>query len=321
MIDVVVSRKQLEARDIISLELTRNDGGILPAFSAGAHIDVHLPGGLVRQYSLCNPPGETHRYVIGVLREAHSRGGSAALHDVVAEGQLLKISEPRNNFALVPGAKRTVLFAGGIGITPLLCMAEQLSQVGAEFTLHYSARSMERLAFRERIEQSAYAKNTHFYVDDGLGAPRFDLASALAEHTPDTHIYVCGPAGFIEHVLTGAKERGWEDDQLHREYFEADPAVLAGPEESFQIQIASTGERFTVPEGRSVVDVLTDNGIEVLVSCEKGMCGSCVTGLVEVQGELDHRDMFLSPKQHAARNVFTPCCSRATSGSVLVLDL
>jgi vanillate O-demethylase ferredoxin subunit len=164
---VRVARKQREALDIDSFELVAANGEPLPVFTAGAHVDVHLPGGLLRQYSLCNPPGETHRYQIAVLRDAHSRGGSQAMHDLVKAGDTLQISSPRNHFELVPDAQRHVLLAGGIGVTPLLCMAEQLVSTAANFELHYCVRSRERTAFEARIANSRLAPHVKFHWDDG----------------------------------------------------------------------------------------------------------------------------------------------------------
>lgn len=320
MFDVIVSRKVREATDIFSFELVRADGGELPPFAAGAHIDVHVPGGPMRQYSLCNPPGERHRYVIAVLREPQSRGGSIALHDAVEEGERLTIGAPRNLFPLADDAGRTLLLAGGIGVTPLLSMAEALAQRGAEFELHYCARTPERMAFADRIRASAFADRVSFHFDDGADAQRLRLDVVLGGSRAGTHVYVCGPAGFIDHVLKTARELGWPDEQLHREYFAADPTA-ADAGDSFQVRIASSGRVFEIPEGQSVVSVLAAAGIEIPVSCEEGMCGSCATPVLEVQGEIDHRDMFLSNKQHAENRVFTPCCSRARAGGLLVLDL
>lgn len=166
MIDAVVVSRNDEALGICSFELAAADGSPLPAFSAGAHIDVHLPGGLVRQYSLCNHPEERHRYLIGVLDDPASRGGSRSLHQQVGAGASLRISEPRNLFPLTAGARRSLLFAGGIGITPILCMAEQLSHSGADFELHYCARSCERAAFLERIRHSPFADRLFVHFDE-----------------------------------------------------------------------------------------------------------------------------------------------------------
>ena len=317
MIDVTVVRKREEAKDICSFELAREDGEPLPAFSAGSHIDVHLPGGHVRQYSLFNHPEERHRYMIGVLLDPASRGGSKAMHEDVHEGTKLKISEPRNLFALEHGASRSILFAGGIGITPILCMAERLAQSGADFEMHYCSRAEERTAFVNRIKESLFAEKVHFHFDDGYTTQKLDIRKVIADAGSSRHLYVCGPGGFMEFVLSSARQAGWTDAQLHREYFAAAPTSKAD-DGSFEVKIASTGETVIVPAEKSVAEVLADVGIEIPLSCEQGICGTCLTRVLE--GEPDHRDMFLTQAEHARNDQFTPCCSRAKS-KVLVLDI
>ncbi len=217
-IPVRISRKAVEATDIVSLELAPLEGASLPPFSAGSHIDVEVKPGLVRQYSLCNDPTESHRYLIGVLRDPASRGGSTAVHDLLQEGQVVRISAPRNHFALVP-AGRSLLFAGGIGVTPILCMAERLAQSGADFEMHYCARSADRAAFVERIRASRFADRVHFHYDDGDADQKLNLAEVLAGAAADTHLYVCGPGGFIDFVTQGAAKLGWPQERVHFEYF------------------------------------------------------------------------------------------------------
>src|SRR5438093_4693360 len=209
MMDVRVARKATEAPDICTFELVSASGGSLPPFSAGSHIDVEVTPGLVRQYSLCNDPSEPHRYVIGVLRDPNTRGGSAGMHDLVAEGSTIRISEPRNHFQLVHDASRSVLLAGGIGVTPILCMAERLAIVGAEFEMHYCTRSQDRTAFRERILKSSFRENVHFHHDDGDPQQKLDLPAVLASPEEHTHLYVCGPGGFLDFVVSTAKAIGW----------------------------------------------------------------------------------------------------------------
>jgi vanillate O-demethylase ferredoxin subunit len=315
LIEVVVAKKRREAVDIFSYELVGHDGRALPPFTAGAHIDVQLPGGLLRQYSLYNCPSEHERYLIAVLRAPQSRGGSVVMHDRLHEGSVLTISEPRNRFELVAGARRSILLAGGIGVTPLLSMAEKLSELQADFELHYCARSAERMAFRHRIHASAFTARTRFHLDDRDDAQRLDLNTTLSDSRADVHLYVCGPAGFMQHVIAGAKQRGWGEEQIHREYFSADVAVVGG--DAFAVKIASTGQVLTVPEHKTVIEVLRDAGIRVEVSCEQGVCGTCVTPVLE--GELDHRDLFLTEAERALGKIFTPCCSRGRG--VVVLDL
>ncbi|WP_445620451.1 PDR/VanB family oxidoreductase [Kushneria sp. Sum13] len=313
---VQVIERRVEAEDVIGLTLADPHGRPLPAFSAGAHIDVRISDGLVRQYSLIGQSDTRDRYHIAILREPASRGGSTALHDTLKQGDMLQISAPRNHFELEP-ATHTLLFAGGIGITPILCMFDRLIQTHADVELHYAARTRTRMAFAERLETSDTAGRTHFYYDDRPEAGRLDVAAIAAAAPRDTHVYVCGPAGFIDHVLSTFKACDWPQDQLHCEHFSG-AAQRDEDDTSFEVKIASSGATFTVPEDKSVYQVLTENGIEIMVSCEQGVCGTCLTRILE--GEPDHRDLYLEEHEHAANDQFTPCCSRAKS-RLLVLDL
>ncbi|WAC00064.1 PDR/VanB family oxidoreductase [Pseudomonas putida] len=316
MIDAVVVSRNIEAQGICSFELAAADGSPLPPFSAGAHIDVHLPDGLVRQYSLCNHPAERHRYLIGVLNDPASRGGSRSLHEQVQAGHRLRISAPRNLFPLAQGARRSVLFAGGIGITPLLCMAEQLACNGDDFELHYCARSSERAAFVERLRAAPFADRLFVHFDE-QPETALDIAQVLGTAQDDVHLYVCGPGGFMQHVLDTARQLGWQQANLHREYFAAAP-VENSDDGSFSVQLGSTGQVFEVPADQSVVQVLERHGIEIAVSCEQGICGTCLTRVL--QGTPEHRDLFLTEQEQALNDQFTPCCSRAKT-PLLVLDL
>ena len=313
---VKVLRRTQEAEGIVAFELARPDGAALPAFSAGSHIDVQLPGGVTRQYSLCNDAAEQHRYRIAVLRDPASRGGSNAMHDTVKEGDTLTISEPRNHFPLVHAGK-TLLFAGGIGVTPLLCMAQRLAAIGAEFEMHYSTRSPERTAFRQEIAGSPFAARVQFHHDDGDAAQKLDLARVLGQPAPGTHLYVCGPTGYIDFVVNTAKGLGWPAEQIHLEYFGAAAQDTSG-DRAFQVKVASSGATYDIPAGETVVQALGKHGIEIMVSCEQGVCGTCITRVLE--GECDHRDMYFTDEEKAKNDQFTPCCSRAKSAT-LVLDL
>ena len=317
LLTVRVQRKSVEAVDIASFELAAEDGSPLPGFSAGSHVDVHLPGGLTRQYSLCNDPDETHRYLLGVLRDPASRGGSLALHDGVVEGQRLQISPPKNHFPLAHGASRHLLIAGGIGITPILCMAERLARTEADFALHYCTRSRERTAFAGRIAASSFADRVAFHFDDAEATQRLDVSALLATPRAGEHVYVCGPQGFMNAVLATARAAAWSEAQLHFEFFGAELAALAG-DQAFEVQLASSGRTVTVPADRSVVQALADAGVMVMTSCEQGVCGTCLTRVLG--GECDHRDQYLTPEERAAQDQFLPCCSRARS-TRLVLDL
>lgn len=315
---VRVVRKAREALDICAFELVHADGQrSLPAFSAGSHIDVQLPNGLTRQYSLCNDPTESHRYVIGVLRDAASRGGSLALHDQVHEGDVLHISAPKNHFPLAHDAAHSVLLAGGIGVTPILCMAERLHITGASFEMHYCTRSPGRTAFFERIKGSEFAGRVQFHFDDGAPAQKLELQRILSEVKPGTHLYVCGPKGFMDHVLGAARSAGWPAAQLHFEFFGAEIA-RSDADESFEVKLASSGRVVTVGRDQTVVQALAAIGVELETSCEQGVCGTCLTRVLD--GEPDHKDMYLTPEEQAANDQFLPCCSRAKS-KLLVLDL
>lgn len=317
LIRVRVAARQDEALDICSLDLVPVDGSALPAFSAGAHIDVHLPGGLVRQYSLCNPPGETHRYRIAVLRDAASRGGSATVHDQLQVGTVLDIGTPRNLFELDPAAPHHLLLAGGIGITPLLAMAEQLAAQGGGFTLHHATRSRERTPFVAQLASAPYADRVHHHFDDGPAMQKLDLAATLRSAPAGSHLYVCGPTGFMEAVLAEGRAQGWDEARLHREYFAAAPTGTAG-DGGFELELASSGRVIPVAADQTALAALLAAGLDIPMSCEQGVCGTCLTGVKS--GVPDHRDQYLTPEERAANNQFLPCCSRASSAR-LVLDL
>jgi vanillate O-demethylase ferredoxin subunit len=311
---VRIARTDIEAPQIRSFELVAQ-GGTLAPFSAGSHIDVHV-GGVVRQYSLCNDPSEGHRYLIAVLKDPASRGGSVAMHSLKA-GESLTISEPRNHFPLAHDARHSLLFAGGIGITPILCMAQRLAAVGSAFELHYCARSSDRAAFSGRIRELSFAGRAAFHFDDGPEAQKLRAAETIGAPKEGKHLYVCGPTGFMDWILGTARGLGWPEARLHREYFAAAP-VDTTKDGSFEVQIASSGAVIRVAADQTVVAALSSAGIQVPVSCEQGICGTCLTGVIE--GAPEHRDMYLTAEEQARGDCFTPCCSRAKSHR-LVLDL
>ncbi len=316
-LQVRVARKAQEALDIVTLELVATDGRALPSFSAGSHVDVVLPGGITRQYSLCNDPTETHRYLIGVLRDPASRGGSVAVHDQLNEGDVLTISTPRNHFALAHEAKKHLLLAGGIGVTPILCMAERLAMTGADFEMHYATRAPERTAFRARIAASSFAARVHFHFDNGDAAQKLDIPALLAQPQAGTHLYVCGPKGYMDAVLGTARAQGWPESQLHYEFFGAEVAK-SDSDGDFSIKLASSGRIIMIPKDQTVTEALAAAGVDIMVSCEQGVCGTCLTRVLE--GVPDHKDSYLTPDEQAANDQFTPCCSRAKTAQ-LVLDL
>jgi ferredoxin-NADP reductase len=312
-----LAKKTVEATDICTFELADPKGKMLPPFSAGSHIDVLVRDGLIRQYSLCNDPKDTHSYLIGVLRHHDSRGGSRTLHDEFNEGDIVEISVPKNHFPLAHSAKRTLLIAGGIGVTPILCMAERLANIGADFTMHYCTRSLDRTAFVDRIKRSTYANRVHFHYNDGPPEQLADFPALLDRPDPDTHLYVCGPTGLMDVVITTATQKGWLDANVHREYFAAVGHDSAN-DAAFDVKIASTGKLIHVGKDKTVVAALAEAGIDIPTSCAEGVCGTCLTRVLE--GEMEHHDMFLTAEERGRNDQFTPCCSRARS-PMLVLDL
>jgi vanillate O-demethylase ferredoxin subunit len=316
-LSVRVARKSTEAVDICTFELMHDEGKALPAFSAGSHIDVHMPNGVTRQYSLCNDPSEAHRYLIGVLRDPASSGGSRTMHDAVREGDVLRISAPKNHFPLAHEAAHSVLLAGGIGVTPILCMAERLAMAGASFEMHYCTRSRDRTAFLGRIAASSFAARVQFHFDDGPPEQKLQMEALLTTPRPGVHLYVCGPKGFMDAVLNTARASGWPATQLHYEFFSAG-AINSADDATFNVKLASSGKIVLVAKDKTVIQALAAAGIEVPTSCEQGVCGTCLTRVLE--GEPDHKDAYLTPEEQEKNDQFLPCCSRSKS-PLLVLDL
>lgn len=316
LLAVTLVRRTVEAEGIVALHLRHAGGDRLPRYGAGAHVDLHLPNGLVRQYSLCGDPGDEDRYEIAVLREEQGRGGSRSAHDDLREGDMLHISAPRNHFPL-QAAPHSVLLAGGIGITPLLAMAHELHASASSFELHYCARSRGRAAFVDRLAASPFADRVLFHFDDAPGAQRLDIASLCRSAHPDARLYVCGPSGFMDHVMSGARSAGWPKDRIHHEFFAA-PAAAAAGGDVFEVECARAGKVVPVSTGQSIVAALREHGIEVPLSCEQGICGTCSVRVLD--GIPDHRDHFLTPTEKAANDRLLACCSRALSAR-LVVDL
>ena len=314
MIQVRVASRATVAQDIVRLDLVALDGAPLPPFTAGAHIDLMLPNGLVRQYSLSNDPARREHYRVAVLRDPASRGGSAVVHEALGEGATLTIGPPRNLFALDEDGDDFVLLAGGVGITPILSMAHRLAALGKPFALHYCARDAARAAFLDEAGALFPAQlQRHF---DAAPETRLDLDQALANPSSRRHLYVCGPRGFMDFVVAGARARGWTEAQIHQESFAA--ASLEAGAQPFSLRIASTGQLIAVGPDQTAAQALEAAGVFVPLSCEQGVCGTCLTPVLE--GQPDHRDLFQTDEEKAANTQFTPCCSRARS-PVLVLDL
>lgn len=316
-ITVFVRQKTSVALDIIAFELVPLDACELPPFTAGSHIDVHVPNGCVRQYSLYGDPTEINCYRIAVLKDPKSRGGSIAMHDFIQAGQTLEISAPRNHFQLCTEGRKSLLFAGGIGLTPLRSMAEALSKSGSDFDLHYCVRTRERAAFVEDLLRSEFAPKVHLHFDDGDETQKLDLNQVLAHPNPGVHLYTCGPNGFMDAVLGTARKLGWPEHQIHYEFFSAEP-IRRDSDSPFEVQIASTGQLISVGTDESIVRALASAGVNVPVSCEQGVCGTCLTRVLD--GTPEHRDMFLTPQEQSSNDLMLLCCSRSKSARLL-LDL
>jgi vanillate O-demethylase ferredoxin subunit len=311
----IIAKTEL-AVGIASFELADPNGAPLPAFTPGAHIDVFVGNGLVRQYSLCNDPSETFRYLICVLRDPKTRGGSSAMHEF-EEGAVLEVSEPRNHFSLEPSARHSILLAGGIGVTPILSMALWLARKGASFEVHYCTRSPAHTAFHERFLKPDMRDQARVYFDDSPACDRLQMRRILASPHPAKHVYVCGPSGFIESAATAAMAAGWNEASIHREHFAAQPA-LSGKAGSFALRLAKSDRVIEVDPNERVIDALARAGVKVPISCEEGVCGTCLTGVLG--GEPDHRDSYLTARERKMNDRFLPCCSRSKT-PLLVLDL
>ena len=308
-----------QTADIKSYELVEPQGAALPEFSAGAHIDVHLQNGLIRQFSLCGSSLDRHVYKIGVLKEKSGTGGSEFMHENVHVGQMLEISEPKQMFKLNAQAERHLLIAGGIGVTPILSMLHTLEREQSDYVFHYCTRAAENTAFLSDIEALVKHGEVHMHFDGGNPAEGLDLRATLKRHAEGTHLYCCGPVGMMEAVKSASDH--WPSGTVHFEYFsetspsgDDDQQILADRE--FQIQLSSTGEMMTVPADMSIVEVLRANGVFVDTSCEEGYCGTCLTRYLS--GEPEHRDEVLDEEDH--EDYVLICCARSYS-DVLVLDL
>jgi ferredoxin-NADP reductase len=311
---VQVADVRAEALDVMSLELRAIGGGQLPPFEPGAHLDLHLPNGLIRQYSLTNDWRERERYVIGVARVADSRGGSSFIHNSIRAGAQLTVRGPINNFALDPNAGRFLFIAGGIGVTPIMGMVRWCIANGKPWRLIYAARSRQRAAFYEQLCVLA-RDSAQFHFDDERGQV-LDVAQALAGWNEGEWVYCCGPAPLMDSVkaLTGHLPSG----TVRFEWFTTADAEEPKESNAFKVRLERSGVEFDIPECKSILEVLEENGIEHPFSCREGLCGTCLTNVLA--GEPDHRDYVLTDEERASGKLMTICCSRSKSPQ-LVLDL
>ena len=311
VVSLEVIAKAPEADGVVSVTLARPDRGRLPDWTPGAHIDVVLPAGMTRQYSLCGDRWDAHTYRVGVLRERDGRGGSAYVHDVLATGDVVGVGGPRNNFPLVPSPSY-LFVAGGIGITPLLPMIHQADLLDADWRLLYGGRTRGSIAFRDEL--AAYGKRVRIVPEDEHGL--LDLATFLGDPRPGVKIYCCGPA-----PLLAAMERAcaaWPAHTLHLERFVAQEQGAPARSGPFEVELARSGVVVAVEPGVSVLDAVRTAGVDVLSSCRQGTCGTCETTVLA--GRPDHRDSILGDHERAAGDCMFPWVSRSCDDR-LVLDL
>lgn len=291
------------------------DGSPLPAFSAGAHIDLLLENQLIRQYSLCSDPADTSHYQIAVLQETAGRGGSDYIHQHLQVGDSLQIHAPRNHFQLELSGDNYLLLAGGIGITPIMLMALELQRAGKAFQLHYLCRTPEQAAFAAEL-QSRFGTAVTFHYSYGDAAKRLNIAELFAAQTQPTQVYTCGSEALLQSILDAAEQQPLISVSYER--FSAAPVSEDVENLGFEIEIASSGECLTVAPEQSILEVLQAAGHQIETMCKEGLCGSCEVDLLE--GEADHRDSVLNDAEKAEQNVLMVCCSRAATPR-LKLDL
>jgi ferredoxin-NADP reductase len=317
-LELMVRQIRFEGRGINSYEFVDPSGEVLPAFTAGAHIDIHLSDGFVRQYSLSNSPNERHRYVIAVLRDEAGRGGSKALHDKLRVQDKVRISHPRNNFELAADASKVILLAGGIGVTPLKAMAHRLEELGIDYEMHYCAKDESCTTFAVELAPLHASGKLQFHFDNGDPSKGLDLKRLLSETAPGVHVYYCGPGGFMK--ACAAATGHWTSGTVHFEHFKAPERAVsetvATAVGEFIVKIASTGEQIPVSGGQSIADALEEAGVAIETSCRAGLCGTCKVRYLS--GEVEHNDCILGDDEK--QEYLTTCVSRALSRE-LVLDL
>ncbi|MGB8418903.1 PDR/VanB family oxidoreductase [Paraburkholderia sp.] len=316
-LSVQISSVERAAEGIWLYRLTSSDEGELPAASPGAHVDVFLSNGQTRQYSLCQPPG-ANWYNIAVKLETEGRGGSRHIVETWHAGQSVLISTPRNNFPLAEGAASSILIAGGIGITPILAMAQELHKSNQPYRVYVCARNSAQAPFRDALAPMMATGNVVMHYDGGDIDRQLDLRSILRDPQPGAHLYYCGPPGMMRAVAAASTH--WPAGTVHREYFSVQPTPLPTDDdevrEAFSVRLVTSGVTVAVSPGQSIVEALRTEGIEVPTSCESGLCGACKTRLLG--GTADHRDFVLEDNER--EDYVLICCAKARS-DVLVLDL
>ncbi|MDO9437903.1 PDR/VanB family oxidoreductase [Hydrogenophaga sp.] len=312
-IPVRVAALHAETAHVVSIRLQGLAGEELPAFEPGAHIDLHLPNGLIRSYSLSGDPGDRSHYRIGVLHDRNSRGGSRLVHQTFAVGHELEISAPRNHFPLDETAVESVFIAGGIGITPMLPMVARMLSLGRKVDLLYACRSRADAAFLRHAQASLASIETHF--DDEAGHV-LDLHRTMAGKSSDAHFYCCGPAPMLNAFEAAGAALGLK--HLHLERFSAAPPVACAHASAFEVELARSGQRYWIAPERSILDVLLDEGFSLPYSCQAGICGSCETAVLG--GIPDHADSVLTNAEKAKNDRMLICVSRSRTAR-LVLDL
>ncbi|MDE1145900.1 MAG: PDR/VanB family oxidoreductase [Azospirillaceae bacterium] len=309
-----VATKEQDGDGIFLFALSDVEGRPLPAFQPGAHIDIQV-GDLTRQYSLYGTPADRGHYRIAVQREADGRGGSKALCDSIHAGDTVRIRPPRALFTVAEGGTDHVMLAGGIGITPLLSMASHLGCGGAT-TLHYLVRDRTRAALLDASTRAVGSGRLHLHVTGETGRP--DLGALIGPPAPGRHLYLCGPAALLDAAVATAEGLGWPAGHIHLERFAADPAASVEANQPFLLRLRSTGAVIPVAADQTAAEALAAANVELPISCAEGVCGACITGVLD--GTPEHRDCVLTDAEHAANRLFTPCCSRSRGG-MLVLDL
>ncbi len=315
---VLLKRREEMTAGIARYEFVSADGSELPPFDAGAHIDVVIAPEYQRQYSLAGDPADRSRYVLGVLREAQGRGGSALMHRAFRQGRRVFITRPANHFPLHEDATHCLLFAGGIGVTPMIAMAHRLHAIGKPFALHYSAASRASAGFLDDLQQARWAEQvTLHFKDEGR---RADLPALVPPYACGNHLYCCGAPRYMDAVFAAARARDWPEDALHREYFSV-PEAEAWVDRPFELRLARSGATIKVPADKSATDMLAEAGIRVDTKCSDGLCGVCATAYdAAASGAIEHRDFVLGKKDREQRVIL--CCSRTVeAGAVLVVDL